>query len=291
MVTVPKANVRRRTHPVPRHEPGTFTCQKAPDFARRKKRANGQATGCPTATNSFQQDAIYTPLALATSEIAGAEPRRKAESVRWSAMDYVALQEKIGRIDGVEAARVVTENGQVDEIHVLARRNKAPKQLVRDVQSLGQALFGIDIDRRVVSVVQLADADLDGGIRPALVDVSEAIEGTKAEVTVTLRWQDNLLLGTAAGAAAAATRPRQIAEATLEAVRQAIHDSAALAISSMDVATLGSRKIAVAQVVLVTEAGERTLIGSAYADDDETKAVVRAVLDALNRLLPDLKVS
>ena len=286
-----KANVRRRTHPVSRHEPGTFTCQKAPDFARRKKRANGQATGCPTATNSFQQDAIYTPLALATREIAGAALRRRAESVRWSAMDYVALQEKIGRIDGVEAARVVTENGQVDEIHVLARRNKAPKQLVRDVQSLGQALFGIDIDRRVVSVVQLADADLDGGIRPALVDVSEAIEGTKAEVTVTLRWQDNLLLGTAAGAAAAATRPRQIAEATLEAVRQAIHDSAALAISSTDVATLGSRKIAVAQVVLVTEAGERMLIGSAYADDDETKAVVRAVLDALNRLLPDLKVS
>jgi len=206
-------------------------------------------------------------------------------------MDYVALQEKIGRIDGVEAARVVTENGRVDEIHVLARRNKAPKQLVRDVQSLGQALFGIDIDRRVVSVVQLADADLDGGIRPALVDVSEAIEGAKAEVTVTLRWQDNLLLGTAAGAAAAATRPRRIAEATLEAIRQAIHDSDALAIISMDVANLGSRKIAVAQVVLVTEAGERMLIGSAYADDDETKAVVRAVLDALNRLLPDLKVS
>ncbi len=197
-------------------------------------------------------------------------------------MDYVALQEKIGRIDGVEAARVVAENGRVDEIHVLARRNKAPKQLVRDVQSLGQALFGIDIDRRVVSVVQLADADLDGGIRPALVDVSEALEGAKAEVTVTLRWQDNLLLGTAA--------PRQIAEATLEAIRQAIHDSAAVAISSMDVANLGNRKIAVAQVVLVTEASERMLIGSAYADD-ETKAVVRAVLDALNRLLPDLKVS
>lgn len=206
-------------------------------------------------------------------------------------MDYVALQEKIGRIEGVEAARVVAENGHVDEIHVLARRNKPPKQLVRDVQSLGQALFGIDIDRRVVSVVQLADADLDGGIRPALVDVSEAFEGSKAEVTVTLKWEDNLLLGTAAGAAASATRPRQIAEATLEALRQAIHPEAALAITSMDVANLGSRKIAIAQVVLVTEARERMLIGSAYVDDDDSKAVVRAVLDALNRLLPDLKAS
>lgn len=206
-------------------------------------------------------------------------------------MDYAAFQEKIGRLEGVQAARVVAENGHVDEIHVLARRTKALKQVVRDVQSLSQALFGVDIDRRVVSVVQLNDADLDSGIRPALVDVSESLEGARAEVTVTLKWQDSLLLGTATGAAANATRPRQIAEATLEAIRQAIHTGAAVAISSMDVPSLGSHKVAVAQVVLVTEGSERMLIGSAYADVDETKAVVRAVLDALNRHLPDLKVS
>ena len=57
----------------------------------------------------------------------------------------------------------------------------------------------------------------------------------------------------------------------------------------MDVPTLGSRRVAVAQVVLVTENTERMLTGSAFVEEDETKAVVRAVLDALNRLLPDLK--
>jgi len=204
-------------------------------------------------------------------------------------MDVVELQEKISRIEGVEAARVVAANGHIDEIHVLARRNKPPKQLVRDVQSLSAALFGLDIDRRVVSVVQLADADLDGGIRPALVDVSEHLEGARAEVTVTLRWEDSLLMGKASGAAASSMRARQVAEATIEAVKQAIHTGAAAAISSMDVPTLGSRRVAIAQVVLVTENTERMLIGSAYVEDDETRAVVRAVLDALNRLLPDLK--
>jgi len=204
-------------------------------------------------------------------------------------MDVVDLQEKISRIDGVEAARVVAANGHVDEIHVLARRNKPAKQLVRDVQSLSAALFGLDIDRRVVSVVQLADADLDVGIRPALVDVSENLEGSRAEVTVTLRWDDSLLIGKSSGAAASSMRARQVAEATLEAVKQAIHTAAAVAISSMDVPTLGSRQVAVAQVVLVTESAERTLIGSAFVEEDVTKAVVRAVLDALNRLLPDLK--
>ena len=204
-------------------------------------------------------------------------------------MDVVALQEKIGRIDGIEAARVVAVNGNIDEVHVLARKTKPAKQLVRDVQSLSQALFGLDIDRRVVSVVQLADADLDVGNRPALVDVSEHFEGSQAEVTVTLRWQDSLLIGKSSGAAASIIRPRQIAEATLEAIRQAIHGASAVAISSMDVPTLGNRKVAVAQVVLVTESSERMLIGSSYVEDDDRSAVVRAVLDALNRLLPALK--
>ena len=212
------------------------------------------------------------------------------ERYAWQ-MDLAALQEKITRIDGVEAARVVSGNGHIEEIHVLARRNKPPKQLVRDVQSLSQALFGEEIDRRVVSVVQLADADLEGGFRPALVDVGEVLDGSRAEVTVTLRWQNDLFTGGAKGAAATSTRPRQIAEATLDALRQAIHRDAALGIASMDIPVLGDRKVAVAQVVIVTEATERHLIGSAYVEDEDSRAVVRAVLDALNRVLPDLKSS
>lgn len=205
-------------------------------------------------------------------------------------MDILALQDKIRKIEGVEAARVVAPNGQIAEIHVLARRNKAPKQLVRDVQSLGQALFDIDIDRRVVSVVQLSDPDLDGGVRPALVDVSESFDGVTADVTITLRWEDSLLIGKSSGAAAHSTRPRLIADATLNALRQSIDSTTALAVSSMDVPTLGSRPVAIAQIVVVTEGSERMLIGCAYVEDEEGRAVVRAVLDALNRLLPDLKI-
>lgn len=204
-------------------------------------------------------------------------------------MDSAALQEKIGRIEGVEAARVVAENGTIDEIHVLARRTKHPKQVVRDVQSLSQALFGLNIDRRIVSVVQLADSVLDSGTRPALVDVAESTDSNRTEATVTLKWKERLLVGQAIGAAASSTRLRLIAEATLEAVRQAIHQDVGLGVSSMDLPTLGSRQIAVAQIVVVTATSERTLIGCAYVEEDDSRAVVRSVLDALNRLLPDLK--
>jgi hypothetical protein len=205
-------------------------------------------------------------------------------------MDISALQEKISRIDGVEAARVVAGNGHIDEIHVLARPAKTPKQVVRDVQSLSQALFGLEIDRRIVSVVQLADSVLESGSRPAFVDVAETIDGNRTEVTVTLKWRERLLVGQAAGAAASATRWRLVGEAALEAVRQSIHHNVGLGISSMDITSLGSRRLAIAQVVVVTEATERLLIGSAYVEEDESRSVVRAVLDALNRLLPDLKI-
>lgn len=204
-------------------------------------------------------------------------------------MDVAALQEKIGRIEGIEAARVVAGNGHIDEIHVLARRNKHPKQVVRDVQSLGQALFGLNIDRRIVSVVQLADSVLESGSRPALVDVAESVDRNRTEVTVTLKWKERLLVGQATGAAAASTRWRLVAEATLEAIRQAIQHNIGLGVASMDLPVLGSRAIAVAQIVVVTETSERALIGCAYVENEESRAVVRSVLDALNRLLPDLK--
>lgn len=204
-------------------------------------------------------------------------------------MDITALQAKIVRLDGVEAARVVGTDSKLDEIHVLAKKTKPAKQVVRDVQSLAAALFGVDIDRRIVSVVQLADGDLAGGDRPAIVDISETTDGSKTSVRVTLGWHDTSLVGETVGAAATATRNRLVAEAVLGALGQALHADASFAVASVDVANLGSRRVAIAQVVLVTNQSERLMIGSSLVDEDEPRAVVRAVLDALNRVVPDLR--
>ncbi len=204
-------------------------------------------------------------------------------------MDISALQAKIVRLEGIEAARVVGSDSRLEEIHVLARRTKPAKQVVRDVQSLAAALFGVDIDRRIISVVQLADGDLATGDRPAIVDIAETTDGSKTSVRVTLDWHDSSLVGETKGAAATATRNRLVAEAALSALGQALHAEASFAVSSVDVPTLGSRRVAIAQVVLVTTQSERLMVGSSLVEDDEPRAVVRAVLDALNRVVPDLR--
>jgi hypothetical protein len=57
----------------------------------------------------------------------------------------------------------------------------------------------------------------------------------------------------------------------------------------VDIATLGGQRLAIAQVVIVTDADEHLMVGSALADGDASRAVVRAVLDALNRRIPELR--
>lgn len=204
-------------------------------------------------------------------------------------MNLSTLQAKLARLEGVEAVRVVGTETRLDEIHVLARRNKPAKQIVRDVQSLAAAVFGIDIDRRIVSVVQLSDGDMSTAERPVIVDIAETTDGSRSSVRVTLEWHDNSLIGETSGAAASATRNRLVAEATLNALSQALQPDASFGVTSVDLPTLGGRRVAVAQVVLVTNTAERLMVGSSLVDEDESRAVVRAVLDALNRVVPDLR--
>ena len=66
------------------------------------------------------------------------------------------LEQDLLRVPGVRSARVI--GGDVPtEIHVVTTSKRSPKQVVRDVQSLAAAGFGIPIDHRIVSVVQLDD--------------------------------------------------------------------------------------------------------------------------------------
>jgi len=71
-------------------------------------------------------------------------------------LDLTEVEREICRLPDVSIARIVTEtDGRVSEVHIVAHPGKHPKQIARDVQSIALASFGLDIDRRVISVVQL----------------------------------------------------------------------------------------------------------------------------------------
>src|ERR1700751_3829557 len=86
-----------------------------------------------------------------------------------SPLEFRSVEEELCRIPDVTAARIVADAaGRPIEVHILASPAKQAKQIVRDVQSVAMASFGLDLDRRIISVVQLESVGSVVGGAPGL---------------------------------------------------------------------------------------------------------------------------
>ena len=88
------------------------------------------------------------------------------------------FEDELKRLPGIIAASVVTGPDAIpNEIHVLAEPGKPPKQVVRDVQSFAMLKLGLDIDHRIVSVVQIGADETAGsaGVFNKLVDKATGV--------------------------------------------------------------------------------------------------------------------
>jgi hypothetical protein len=197
------------------------------------------------------------------------------------------------RLSGVVAARVVGDRaGRPIEIHVVADQRKPSKQTVRDVRALAQTVFGMDIDHRIVSVAQLdATGSLEQSAGPAaasrvrLIDARVEVEGVRAMARITLVGGMNEITGFAEGSAASMARPRLVAQATLDALRQLEHDVDSLYVDTATLGPLASHEVATVALVFVEPPLEHVVSGSAVVRRDPDEAIARAVLDATNRRL------
>lgn len=214
------------------------------------------------------------------------------------------LEDSLRQIPGVKAASVVTGPDAVPtEVHVLAAPGKAAKQVVRDVQSLALARYDIDIDHRIVSVVQIGDDEPTAGavavaaagevaegspaepaVRPAIAAIMVRSGQGLTEASVTLAAGDQLFEGKAQGPAGQSHRSRIVAIATLDAVDDLLGQTCE--VESAAVVSTGSREIALCVLTLmVPRTGEQVLTGTAVVRGDEADAIARSVLSALNRQL------
>jgi len=198
-------------------------------------------------------------------------------------VDYRELEDTLARLPSVNAVRIIGDRDRVREVHVLAAPEKAAKQVVRDVQTLVLARFGIDLDRRLISVVQIGPDRLRAEEeRPVILGVHEIPEGARTTVAVTLRWHGEEYAGTATGPAAPSARLRLVGEAALVAIEHIVGDEV-LALDAVGAPAVGMRRVIVVVVVSTGPRGEEIAVGSALSQGDDADCTVRAVLDALNR--------
>jgi hypothetical protein len=215
--------------------------------------------------------------------------------------EVLELERELCRLPEISAARVVTDpTGRATEVHILADTTKHAKQVVRDVQSVALASFGIELDRRIVSVVQLGSTTNGNGhaevaveardaFRPVLVSSTAETSGLRSLVRVTLARGDEEAVGFAEGSVATTARQRLVATATVDALRQLETAAECIDVDSAQIVRVGAQDVAIVTVVFVLPPSEQLVSGSAIVREHaESDAIVRAVLDATNRRLPSL---
>ena len=74
-------------------------------------------------------------------------------------MDFGNFQEVINKIDGIINSKVVVDKNNITELHILANNLRAPKQIVRDIESILLATFDYRIDRKKISIAQIQTDD------------------------------------------------------------------------------------------------------------------------------------
>lgn len=215
-------------------------------------------------------------------------------------MDLVDIERELSRIPEVTAVRLVTDQFERPvEVHVLATTAKHPKQIVRDIQSVAKVSFDMELDHRVISVVQLDNGNLpeamhDGVTTTGNLDddritvstVSTSRQGLRCTARVGLRRAEVEEIGEAEGTVASGNINILVARATLDALSR--HDPRAgrLDVEAAALQHLGTRSFATASIVLLNPPYEEVLLGSApVRAAGPEDAIARAVLDATNRRL------
>ncbi len=193
------------------------------------------------------------------------------------------------QIRGVRAASVALDvDGQVSEVHLVGGASRPPKQIVRDAESLLHAQFGMRIDYRKISLVQLdGETVTSHRNRLRLIHVAQRSEPADC-VEVLLQGDEarfagleDLLEGMRDDQKAQAA-----ARATLAAVQQAIGQDVPLALGEVQLLSPTEQRVCLAIVTAQTARGEERLSGSCLVTDGVLEAGCKATLDALNRRLP-----
>ena len=203
------------------------------------------------------------------------------------------IRQAVNELPDVDSCQIEFDRGGgISAIHVLSRTRRSPKQIVRDIESVLQARFGIAIDHRKVSVAKVpatAEPVVDPAparaVRPRLVSVSLSIGGGRGSCAVVLERGGLQVDGEAAGVAMGPGTLRLIANATFRALEKLV--SEAIAFDLLDVVRLkaGDRDTLLVLANYVSTGDVRSLAGCVQYEGNEQEAVVHATLDACNRIV------
>lgn len=209
-------------------------------------------------------------------------------SVEPVAVDTNTLESSVRQVKGVFACRVVMDApGEIGEIHVVGAPDRKPKQIVRDIESLLFAKFGLRVNYRKISLAQMQEEKAFAalGSRPLLLAAESATQGDTLIARVRLADNGNVFEGVARRPKDDKDPGRVACLATLDALNQMVCRSGLFTLDALEVMPVANREIVIVMVTFAFASGEEHLIGTSFYRGDMVESAVRATLDSVNRRL------
>lgn len=198
-------------------------------------------------------------------------------------MDILDIQEAINKIDGVINTKVVSENDNIQEVHILANNLRAPKQIVRDIESFLLASFDYRIDRKVISIAQIQTDESKAIKRIKYDGISMNTSGNIVECSVKLIYEEQEYSASETAIKTADNKRRIVAASTIKVVEAILGHASLFDIQDVLVNTSRNTTIVSVIVNMVVGDNEEVLVGSAVVKNDINESIAKAALDAVNR--------
>lgn len=163
-------------------------------------------------------------------------------------------------------------------------------QVASTVGRLLREQFGLGVDAEQVQLIEDAGSpELPvQGRRPVISRMQLVSSGLDVTAKVSLAYRDGTVRGESTGTATQSGVQRAVASASLRAIESLIGGKARFELEHVEVASNGRDRTALVAVTMVSGSGTDRLTGSAVVREDARQAVIRAVLDAINRRLEPL---
>ena len=204
--------------------------------------------------------------------------------------DRERIEELIHQVRGVLSAYVsVTNDGEVEEIHVLGDAERTPKQIVRDIESMLATQMGLRIDHKRVSVAQMRKSgrppQAKAPLRLKFRSVNLTVTGVAAEAQVEIEKDEVVSTGIASGPSSSQNQMRLVNIAAMRSIEKFLPPDHSLSLEELKVIPMGEEEIIVVVLNLLKPREEIQLVGSAIMGSDVKRSVIFASLKALNRYI------
>lgn len=193
----------------------------------------------------------------------------------------------ITKLSGVISAKIIFDNKDLIEIHVLTNKSRSPKQISRDIQSIYAATTGEILNHKIISIAQIDDGhsfrDM-GRVILEKISFQDTFEND-TYITVSTKLDGKIEEGVRFGILSKRNLFRMIVEATIDSVEKLVNIDNKIVFEDCECHVVAKENVFIVGVSMLTKTGENLLIGSAINRGNEREAVVRATLDAINRRL------